>query len=140
MAELLACRTRYDEFLLAIHRAQLSEEMRRPRFVSDSSLFRNLAYALAVDRSEKIFDFDFGNHSYDLVLYCPIDFDFIGDDFRFEPLRTEVDGILRRQLGRFGQRVVELHGAPEARFQQAVNAIRVFLSTRQVPHRNSPQC
>jgi nicotinamide riboside kinase len=125
MEELLQSHQRYDLFLRTIHEEQRKQELQQLKFVSDSSLFRNLAYAIATGRTADLFQpFDFSCHRYDLVLYCPIEFDYVGDGFRFEPLRSEVDEYLRHLLGSFNQPVVEVHGSSFQRLEQSLEAIR----------------
>jgi predicted ATPase len=101
---------------------QLASEQRAP-FISDGSIYKIYAYArvggvdLGADRLRRA--------AYDLIIYCPLEFTPVSDDFRFVEGREAVDrelrGLIREHhLGR----LLEVRGRQGARLDLARRALR----------------
>lgn len=118
-SSLLADRNCYNKFLEDIHSQQIEIEKRHSSFIIDSSIFRNLAYASTIlNKPAEAFDYDFGSHKYDLVLYC-LPVDYTGDNFRFSDFQESVDICLRRILTHFCQPYIVLPQPLSARVREA---------------------
>lgn len=113
---------RFQQGLYAFQKRQ--EEAHIP-FMVDGSLYKIMAYAEHFGFDQKAIGVNLVEASYDLILYCPLEIDFVADGFRYADHRREVDGILRKLLQKFHKgRLVEVHGSVEARVDQILAVLR----------------
>jgi len=76
---------------------------RRGGFVSDRSLLDNVAYFRLVESADWVWDplvsfaREYAKHSYDLIVYVPIEFDLKGDGVRStdREIQRFIDGVIR---------------------------------------------
>jgi nicotinamide riboside kinase len=99
---------------------------RSNHFIVDGSLFRLLAYSRITNLLIQD-EFILNNSRYDVLFYCPIEFEFVDNGFRYEKHREEVDLELRKILSQhyFG-RLVELKGSVENRLDKIKKIVAEF--------------
>lgn len=119
--ELFTNPLKYSRFIHELLETQIIEEKNEP-FLADSSLFRICTYAVLnnvhIDRDI------FTNCHYDIIFYCPIEWEYISDNFRTDKLRVEVDKKLRQLLQeRFTNKLVYLYGTEDDRIFQVKNTL-----------------
>ena len=78
--KLISDKNKYTEFMRMIIERQFFFE-RDSNLVVDSSIYRVVAYANVAGLN--VFDEYLTQVKYDLIIYCPIEFSFIEDGFRF---------------------------------------------------------
>jgi len=94
--ELFKNKKKYSNFIDVLLKKQIHEENINNNFIADSSIYRICAYAII--NNVIIPDDILCNPFYDIIFYCPIEFDFIEDEFRYDFSRENVDKKLRELL------------------------------------------
>ena len=117
---LLNDRERYKLFVSLLVAKQIEEET-AISFISDSSLYR--IYAYAMENGVNVTDAELSKVKYDLVLYCPIEFEFVHNEFRSIHLRENVDERLLSLIRKYHKgKFLEIKGSIEAR-QKVISTI-----------------
>ena len=111
--ELFNNKEKYTSFIDLLVDNQKNQENCKNVFI-DSSLYR--AFAYAIENGLSISDSLISEIKYDVIFYCPIEFDFIDDDFRFNFFRKEVDKRLFDLIKKYHHgKLVLLNGTIENR-------------------------
>lgn len=119
--KLISNNKKYTEFMRMIIERQLSLE-REPNLVVDSSIYRVVSYANIAGLN--VFDNYLAQVKYDLIIYCPIEFSFIEDGFRYSHNREEVDKELRRIIKKYHTgKFIEVTGQVDKRTKSALKVI-----------------
>lgn len=119
---LISNRKDYIAFIYMMIEEQMAMEKDTP-FLVDGSLYRTVGYAnvagvCAFKKCLKHVD-------YDLIVYCPIEFAFVDDGFRFPDGREDVDTELRSIISRNHRgHIVEISGSVESRIDAVLSALR----------------
>lgn len=120
-SELISNRKKYNSFIEIMIEQQQNKEKSTP-FIIDSSIYRTIAYAhfngldICNEYIKKI--------HYDLIIFCPIEFDYIDDGFRYSNGREEVDTELRYLIKKNHRgNVVELAGSTQQRIDMVLETI-----------------
>ncbi len=110
-------RSRYIDFMKSLINRQVKNEITK-KFIVDGSLYRLLAYARVTGLP--IPDKNFVAHAkYDAIFYCPVEFPFVADGFRYEMHREEVDLELRKILKKYYRgKLIELSGTVKKRLDK----------------------
>jgi nicotinamide riboside kinase len=117
-ARIISDRQRYISFIQVLIDTQFSLESNRS-FIVDGSIYRIIAHAKV--SGIDVFDRYLDHVKYDLIMYCPIEFDFVKDGFRFSDNRNEVDSMLRYMIKRHHQgKVADLKGSIEDRVHMSI--------------------
>jgi nicotinamide riboside kinase len=117
---LLNDRERYNLFVSLLVAKQTEKESAIP-FISDSSLYR--IYAYAMENGVDITEAELTKVKYDLVLYCPIEFEFVHNDFRSIHLRESVNERLLGLIKKYHKgKFLEIKGSIEER-QKVISKI-----------------
>jgi nicotinamide riboside kinase len=91
-------------------------------FIVDSSLYRVSTLAYLTNNS--VSEIEMAKYKYDLIFYCPIEFEYVEDRFRTPYLRVESDQFLRNTIQKFHKgNLVEMSGTREERLATALEHI-----------------